>query len=176
MIFTTHKGKRRPAGWWKRLRLWRNKKTISVLVMFDQSAQYKLPADDQADTNKLFGLGFLWNRKYSARFCWNWNEQTHKINLYAYFHRAGMTDSANVNGAMDFVKLMELELFQFYRLSLRVRPDNYEFLVSSQSGQLEHKSIKVSKGHKKRWSYWLGPYFGGTRKAPHDITFIMKNL
>jgi hypothetical protein len=173
MILTIHKGKRRPSGWWKLLRLWYGKRSITRLVWFDQTAKYELPAADQPDTNKLFGIGFLWNRKHSARFCWNWNPDTDKVNLFAYYHRAGMKDSLNVNGAMDFIKLMELDRFKFYRLTIRVKPGIYQFIVSK-SGSLPGKTTEVSSGHNKKLSYWLGPYFGGTRKAPNNINIEMK--
>jgi hypothetical protein len=142
--------------------------------MFDRTAKYELPPVDQADTNKLFGIGYFWSKKYSARFCWNWNSDTCKVNLFAYFHRAGMKDSLNVNGQMDFIKLMELDRNVFYRMTIRVKPNAYEFIVSNQAGTLEHKAIEVYKGHNKKWSFWLGSYFGGTCKAPQDIQITMK--
>jgi hypothetical protein len=174
MIQTIKKGKHRPGNWWKCIRLWHNKKSITRLVRFDFTARYDLPAGDGEDLNKLFGLGYFWNKKDSARFCWKWNEATQRVGLYAYYHVAGMKDSRNVNGPMDFKYLFDLNRSLWYRLELQITDEAYKFTVSNLGQTIEFKSLWIPKHHKKKWNFYLGLYFGGNRTAPHPITVEIK--
>lgn len=136
---------------------------MTYRVTFDFTANYDLQCDDNDDVNKLFGFGYFWNRKESARFGWNYNLQTGKINLFAYTH---------VNGEMSFQKLCEINRSYLYDLTLEELSDRYFFNVKdARSGLPVTLAVNsVSKMHQKKWSYHLGLFFGGNQKAPHSIT------
>lgn len=167
MKFTIKKGRHRPGNWWKCIRIWCNKKSLSYRVTFDFTANYDLQGPDNDDVNKLFGFGYFWNlHKESARFGWNYNLQTGKVNLFAYTY---------VNGQRSFTKLCEISRTYLYDLTLIELPDRYVFDVKDgRTGLPITLTINsVSKLHHKKWSYHLGLYFGGNQKAPHSITVEM---
>lgn len=174
MKLTIHKGKQRPRWWWLMQRLWFNKRELVRYVKFDFSAKYELPGEDGSDVNKLFGIGYLWNGKESARYGWRWDNETEKVVLFAFYHKAGMKDSQNVMGEMDFVKLYSLERNTWYRLSIYITEYKYIFRISSRNDVICFNEKMVDKSHKKNWGYYLGFFFGGNQKAPHDISIEMK--
>lgn len=170
MKLTINKGHRRP-HWWILL-LWPwfayNKKSITRQVYFDFSCNYDLPGtDDDLDVNKLFGLGYFWNKKESARFGWNYNNLTQKINLFAYCH---------LNGKIDFTKICELAIATNYLLILNIHDLSYSFSVMNLRTTKVVGELNISKPHRKKLSYNQGLYFGGTQKAPHDITIEIKKM
>jgi hypothetical protein len=166
MTFNIHTGKHRPGNWWKCIRLWYNKKSITRNVLFDFSAKYDLPGDDQNDVNKLFGIGYFPNHhKNSARFGWNWNINVGKINLFAYTW---------IDGHMSFTKLCELNPHVKYELTLVVFKSSYNFSVYDTRKQNVASSFAIPHNNKCKWCFWLGIYFGGNKPAPHPITIEMK--
>jgi hypothetical protein len=167
MIYKIHKGRRRPRWWWKDIRLWHHKMSLSYRVMFDFDSAYDINGPDYEDVNKLFGIGYLWNHKVdSVRFGWNYNRDNGRINLFAYTH---------INGVMSFIKLCEVKRGVWYDLTIEVMQDRYYFGVTdAKSGLPISMPINyVKKTHDKQWSYQLHPYFGGTWPAPHLITLEM---
>jgi hypothetical protein len=101
-------------------------------------------------------------------------KQHREVGLYAYYHVAGMKDSLNVNGPVDFQYLCDLNRSLWYRLELKITGDAYIFTVSNLGQTIEFKTLSVAKHHKKKWSYYLGLFFGGNRTAPHPITVEIK--
>lgn len=172
MTITIHKNKRRPR-WWFFL-LWPyigyNKKSITRKVTFHLNWQYKLtakgddPDADDMDVNKLFGIGYFWNKKESARFGCNYNNQTKKIDTFAYYH---------VNGQRDFTLVAEVLIGIEYLMTLNIHDMSYAFSVVNPEGNTLG-NVMIPKTHKKKWSYKLGAFFGGTQVAPHDITTEIK--
>lgn len=164
MSYTIHKGRHRPRWWFFLLWPWigYEKKSITRLVRFDFNCKYDLHGEeDDLDVNKLFGLGYFWNKKESARFGWNYNNVTGKIDVFAYYHTAG---------TMDFARLCHVSVGLKYMMILEIHDSSYSFFViNTHNGLVEGQKV-IEKPHKKRWSYNLGFFFGGTQKAPHDIT------
>lgn len=120
---------------------------------------------DQNDVNKIFGIGYMWTGKNSARFGWNYNIQTDKINLFAYYH----TNSPKG----EFDKICEVEIGVTYLLILNIHERSYRFSVITEECE---KSIDINRKHKKKLSYNQGLYFGGQQRAPHDITIEINKL
>lgn len=164
MILIIHRGKHRPSGWIRQLRVWFNKKSISRRVSFYSSCAYDLKGDDQADVNKLFGLGYLWNKKDSARFGWNYSLITGKINIYAYVH---------LSGVVSFNKVCDVPMGAPTRMTIYINDHSYFFSVTNYAGK-EVASTSIDKPHKKKLSYALGLYFGGNRVAPQDIKVMIE--
>lgn len=156
--------------WWLKLFPWiRLKvKSVSRKVIFHSNCAYNLPGEeDDADVNKIFGLGYLWNKKESARFGWNYNNITNKIDLYAYYH---------VGGVMDFKFICDAFLGKEYLMILNIYQRHYSFSVWSDTDATAIGDKMVGKTHQKKWSFNQGMYFGGTYPAPQDITIEIKKL
>lgn len=170
MIATIHKGKRSPPWAWLKLFPWirHNVKSVSRKVVFHENCRYDLPGDeDDLDVNKIFGIGYLWDKKESARFGWNYNNVTGKVDLFAYYH---------VGGVRDFKKICEVEIGKEYLMILNIYEPSYSFAVWSVGDGLPCGDTMIPKTHKKTWSYNMGDFFGGTFPAPHDITIEIKKL
>lgn len=168
MTLTIHKGKHRPRFWWLQLRIWHNKKSISRKVTFGSNCNYDLPGDaDDLDVNKLFGLGYFWNKKESARFGWNYNKLTNKIDLFAYYH---------LNGVMNFKKICDVFMGSEYLMILNIYDGNYSFAAWSVNDGLPVGDTLIEKPHAKKWSYALGCYLGGNKTLDHDITIEIKKV
>jgi hypothetical protein len=170
MQVTIHKNHRRPR-WWPFL-LWPwigyGVKGITRSVFFDFNCKYDLPGeDDDPDVNKIFGLGYFPKGKESARFGWNYNIVTGKINVFAYYHR---------DGVAEFTKICEVLIGVPYMMILNVHDLSYSFSVVNMRNVMTVGNVMISKLHTKKFSYRQGLYFGGTQKAPHDITIEIKKL
>lgn len=131
-------------------------------VVFGLNCMYDLPGtDDDLDVNKIFGFGYLWDTKESARFGWNYNPTTGRIDVFAYYH---------VGGQRDFKKICDVVMGINHLMILTVTPFSYGFsVINDRKGDVIGSEI-VPKRHKKKWSYNLGMYFGGTLPAPNDVT------
>lgn len=176
MTYTIHKGNHRPRWWFFRLWPWfgYKVKSVSRKVCFAQNCwyQFKPPFGrerhpDQDDVNKLFGIGYMWNRKNSARFGWNYNIATENINLFAYYH---------FNGNVEFTKICEVSIGINYLMILNIHSESYSFSVVNMVDGSAEQPIDIRKRHDKEFSYNLGPYFGGNQKAPRDITIEINKL
>lgn len=156
MIFRIPRGRHRarPLRFW----FWWNKKSITRDVRFDESCRYDLNSDDQLDTNKLIGIGYLpGHHKESARFGWRYIIETGMIELSAYCY---------VNGVRAIKHICFCEIGRTYRIQLRLLLNAYFFICL---GDNVNETIEVHYSHRKKFGYRLGTYFGGQAKAPHEI-------
>jgi hypothetical protein len=158
MIFTIHKDTHRAKP--LRFGLWFNKRTITKDVMFFDDCAYYLPGIDQLDTNKLFGIGYLWSHhKDSARFGWRYNSEKNKIVLSAY---------AYVSGNRVIIDLAEIPFGKYVRCTIKVDYGKYVFYVDG----FETRYIEFA--HKKKIGFPLGVYFGGNKLAPSTMHIDFK--
>lgn len=165
MTFTIHKGKHRPKSWWTRLRLWYNHRSIHHRVTFFSSCKYDLKSDDNQDVNKLFGIGYFWNKKHSARFGWNYAFIPDRINIYAYCH---------ISGVVKWEYICSVALNDEYLFMLNINQKSYNFLVIDYDSGSAIVERTIAKGHTKKLGYALGLYFGGNQTAPHDMSVQIK--
>ena len=140
------------------------KKFLQYDVMFDRTSQYYHGNIDQYDINKLFGLSFGHHHKNSVRFGWrSLGNLTSSIEILAYCYVDGkrMTDDESA----IFVAMVDANEFYTYRINVCEKDFTLTIFNKGQvSGKVEitHRGIPF-------WGYHLYPYFGGNRKAPHDI-------
>jgi hypothetical protein len=166
--FVIKKGKHRafppPIG------LWCNKTTLRRVISFDDNCKYDLGNDDQFDTNKLFGIGYLegFHKEDSARFGWRYDTESGKIILTAFCH---------VNGVMVYEDLCSVFFFRKYLTMLLIDGCFYRFLVvDAESPFTKYGDVTIRFTHDKMWSYPLGPYFGGNQTAPHDMSLHISKV
>jgi hypothetical protein len=164
VIFTIRKGWHYSRPF--RFALWWNRKVFTRKVVFANNCRYGLPGDDQADTNKLFGVGYLpGHQKDSARFGWRYLPG-YKMEVLAYCY---------VEGKRIIESVALCEVGQLYRFKLNITATEYMFSVFDLAGgasNLIGQTI-IAKRHSKKLQYGLWPYFGGNRPAPHYMTILL---
>jgi hypothetical protein len=103
------------------------------------------------------------HHKDSARFGWNYNKESGKIDIYAYCYVSkkpvrDLVYSCSFDRSYDFT----------------ITPDfgKYIFKVKGYTELIK----EVPHFHERKISSLLAPYFGGNIKAPHDIKIHMKEL
>lgn len=165
MIFRFKKGthRARPLYW---LRWWPfrwNPKRITREVVFRSDSKYWLLSRDQDDHNKLFGLGFINPKKYSARFGWRYNPDTGRFIISAFVHD---------KGEMLFEDLGQVGPNDRCFCVLEVHPNYYRFELHTPYNGCRRST--VYKTHTRKVAFLLGPYFGGNRPAPDDLKISLK--
>lgn len=161
MIFRIPKGHH--WAWPLRVWFWWNRKSFTRFVKFDDTCRYDLQSPDQFDTNKLFGIGYLpWHHKDSARFGWRYWTERKEIEISAYCY---------VNGQRSITHIGFCEIGKTYQIELNPLGDSYYFRCYEVCNQYLNPNggAVVTHGHKKKFMYRLGVFFGGNRKAPHEI-------
>lgn len=166
MIFRIPQGKHRSRPW--RLGLWWNNPVFSWIAKFDASAIYDLGTDDQLDTNKLIGIGYLpHHHTNSARFGWRFLPDKNCIELSAYCYIDGRRVTESISIA---------EMGRLYRLQLNVTRLAYVFDVYNLDHGLPVGGCAIPRRHKKKLQYGLWPWFGGNEVAPQEITIEIKKV
>lgn len=149
------------AVWWRRT-------SFSWVVKFDETCRYDLGNDDQFDTNKLVGIGYLpHHHKNSARFGWRYWTERKEIELSAYCY---------VNGRRVIQHICFCEIGKEYRIKLQVLANSYYFDVYEQGSVKAAGVVFVDHFNRRKLKYGLWPYFGGNQVAPHDIKIELKKL
>jgi hypothetical protein len=162
MIYTIHKGKHRswPFIFGLHVKPWMERD-----VVFDDTAAYDLPGnEDDSDVNKLFGFGYLngGHHKDSARFGWNYNNESGRINLFVYCY---------VNGNRIIQHICSV--LPYHKVRLRIAETlsgEYWFAVhDGVENWNEMGFVRIPYTHNKKIRYKLGCFFGGNNPAPQDI-------
>ena len=136
-------------------------------VMFDSSAAYDLPEEeDDDDVNKLFGIGYIngGHHQDSARFGWNYNKETGKVRLFGYCY---------VNGKRIIQQICEVPRHKKVQCHISIALSNYYYFVvydaDRNSRWMLLGEVSIPFTYNKKWKYMLGCYFGGNQPAPHTI-------
>lgn len=144
--------------------------TVMCRAALTDSCRYTLPPEDQPDINKLFGIGYLNclpiksgkpvppHRCNSVRVGWSYDPATDSFPLSAYWYSEGKRHSHHMCSAVAG------ESFQ-----VEIKRKGREHLISIWTG-LPSGPSRMSVEVRPSWlAYMLRPYFGGNRKAPHDM-------
>lgn len=149
-------------------------------ILFDDSCSYNLDGSadtmegDDFDTNKLIGFGFFNLKKWpphhydSVRIGWEWNPGTMCIDLSAYWYEKGSRKEnylMSVRRGLPFEVLMSASR-EFYNITIIYNYSPQKKTIHHSIKRLTHYPI----------SYLLGPYFGGNRKAPHDMVLFITQI
>lgn len=147
--------------WWRR-------KSFTWQVKFTESCRYDPQNDDQGDTNKLIGIGYLpGHHKDSARFGWRYDTKTEQVEICAYCY---------VNGRREIQHVCYCMIGQQYDLHLKVLSTCYYLAVHYKSDVRSIGHAWVNHNHNKKFMYRLGSYFGGNKVAPHDMFIELKKV
>lgn len=132
--------------------------TISKQITFTDSCRYNLNSEDQADINKLFGIGYFPSHHHnSVRFGWRYDLKTEKIEVLAYWYE----NKVRKNMSLFFANIGK----------------KYEYNIHALKGS-HILSVKNTVGYTifvpiKRYGFSLNPYFGGNKRAPHTMKILI---
>lgn len=165
-----------------------SKDSLSYTIRFTNSCAYDLGTGDQMDVNKLFGFGYVnslpikkktynllgksvtlpWFSPFhhinSVRFGWRYDTSTSDhIEILAYYYKGG-------NRHIESMLFVAMDID--YRFSIRVENDRH-YLTVEDDFNFSHNT-QVQGVPSSPIAYLLKPYFGGNRKAPHDMTILIK--
>jgi hypothetical protein len=135
-------------------------------ITFTDSCRYELSPLDQADINKLFGIGYFpWHKINSVRFAWRYDKQSNKIEVLSYLRSRGKFYYHSI-AFLDIGKEYE---FILYRTGF----SNDTCVLYISQDKIKVNSLAYMPAL-TGWGYLLHPYFGGNAKAPHDIEIKME--
>lgn len=136
-------------------------------VLFEESCRYNLLGDDQFDTNKLIGVGYLPGHHYeSARFGWRYRTEQGEIELLAYCY---------VNGRRIIQPIGFCAIDKWYKISLFTSKWQYLFLLDEIDGA-PIGTTEMKHYNYGRLGYRLGVFFGGQKAAPHEIKIQIEKV
>ena len=146
-------------------------KMLAYNVRFTESCKYTLPAEDQLDVNKLFGIGYFpHHHRNSVRFGWRYNpSEPNKMEILSYWYDSGV----RMMNSMGFVDIRKEYLYEMWMV--RGGGNTLHHLKVSGGGKssAHYLHTEVMIGGERDMGYLLHLYFGGNRKAPHDMMVTM---
>lgn len=129
-------------------------------ITFTESCTYDLKNEDQADINKLVGIGYFpSHHTNSVRFGWRYIVDKGVIEIMAYWY-------SNKERKWDHVCFVSLEKEYLYILNITTGLHT----LSVYDGKDIVGDFTIDDVESKKYGYLLRPYFGGNQKAPYDMT------
>jgi hypothetical protein len=172
MIYTTKKNHHYSKP--RRLGIWFKRTTFRWRITFDDSSEVNLEDGDQLDINKIVGIGFssffeLFKKEShhqnSIRIGWRWNVDANVREIFAYVYSGGGKPSAYHlidlhRNDKCFIACLYIGQFSF---------KGVEVVILAPKMQVQKRLIVAMPEIKNKIRYRLGTYFGGNKRAPHDI-------
>lgn len=163
MIRKIKAGKHR--AWPPWLGLFFNRTVFRHVITFQVGCDYWISGPDMMDTNKLYGVGYLWNHhKDSARFGWRY-DNGNKIIISAYCY---------VNGERIIQDICKVPMYKPLMFDILVLDNPNFYIFTVMDGETVLGNTKIPFNHKKKWSFPLGLYFGGNKPAPKTVEISFK--
>lgn len=149
-------------------------KEFAQHVLFTPSCRYNISLD-QSDWNKLTGVCLsMWGpHGTSYRFAWRWREDKKAFEICAYYYCNGKGWIAEHIGYAYLHSNYEI------KLKLKARDGKITAVFSMQdvaSETVQQVTVHNVLNSSPRLGFGCGLYFGGNRKAPHDMTVIMSDM
>jgi hypothetical protein len=134
-------------------------KKLEFYAAFNETNIYTLPGDEQADTNKLFGVSDCGNHhvETSARFGWRW--YNNRLEILGVTHKDRLWHLSDVMGVAELGKVYHFE----FEISEDQR--NYVFRFNHGAPVLMERGCISSS----MVGYILPPFFGGSEPSPKDM-------
>ena len=108
----------------------------------------------------VFGVGYFPSHHCnSVRIGWNYDIVSGKINIFAYWY---------VGGIRDWQYLRSVEIGVPYYFKIYIDGNMHRLDIA---GRIYHVNIDSTPV-----AYLLRPYFGGNKKAPHDIIIDFQKI
>jgi len=149
------------------------KKHISFRCKFGKSCLYQFNDVDKYDINKLYGFSTtIFHHKQSARVGWRCLDGEN-IQLLTYSYNDGVRDIDDEK-ILGTVKPDEEFLITIFDCESTY---HYTFVKIGELGEVDNFVVNQYDKKKKDWfifHYFLYPYFGGNKTAPHDMEIYIK--
>jgi hypothetical protein len=147
----------------------RKGKSFSIVknFKFSESTMYHFEDADQYDVNKLFGFSFGMHHIDSVRFGWRPNEDLSRMEIvgYEYINRL----------RVPTIPICEVQLNKWYKYELKYNGKANQIEYNISDGEKAFGLIHpITLKNKLNWGYRLDLYFGGNKKAPHDMIIYKK--
>jgi len=146
------------------------KRTLRFSAMFFESCLYDIKDNDDYDINKLFGFSTsIFHHRNSARIGWRCNSKR-EIELFAY---------AYVKGKRHVSYLGVVDINTDFECVIIDNEDAYLFNVKVseiKDNEIIDKEYNAIIKKSKDWfffNYYLYPYFGGNKTAPHTMKILV---
>jgi hypothetical protein len=145
-------------------------------VRFTTSCRYTLPTEDQADINKLIGIGYLnsiplkglkpvpFHHCNSVRFGWHYDPAMDNIVLWAYWY---------AHKERKYKEICRVGIGEEVGVHLTRKDKHHTLTVTSSSSVIGVAHVPVPTS---AVSYLLRPFFGGNNPAPHDIEIDITDI
>jgi len=141
--------------------------TITKQFMFTESTMYYFDDEDQHDVNKLFGFSFGWHHNDSVRFGWRPNEDLSRMEIVGYEY----LDKLRI----PTIPICDVRLNRWYKYELKYNASSSQIEYSVSNDEMKFGMVHpITLKKKFNWGYKLDLYFGGNKKAPHNITIYKK--
>jgi hypothetical protein len=168
-----HKNDRRPFPYFDffiPVIIFRNKSySISKYFKFDSSTLYHFEDEDQYDINKLMGFSIGMHHNNSFRFGWRPNKDLSKMEIvgYEYLNKLRIPE----------LPICEVKLDKWYKFELKyiAETGQIEYVVTDGNEIFSCKHPATNIKRKFNLGYKLYLYFGGNKKAPHDMIIYQDN-
>jgi hypothetical protein len=143
---------------------------IEKNITFTDTCRYNI-GDKQSSWNKLYGQswGFFplltqFQQHFnSSRFGWRYNSLTDKIEITPYWYENSIRHYAET----DNLEIASLEIGKEYNFSITAFKSVVIYKIKGVNKWFINQEVPSLKG-------WIAPlYFGGDKKAPHDIEILM---
>jgi len=146
--------------------------SISKHYLFTDSAIYHFEDDDQYDVNKLFGFSCGYHHNTSFRFGWRPNKDLTKMEIVGYEYFNGV--------CTQVIPVCEVMLNIPYNYTLTYDGTLNEVIYDIKgvypNNVYAYAKRSIVLKHNFNIGYKLYLYFGGNKKAPHDIIIYQNNL
>ena len=129
---------------------------------FTESALYDLKDTDQHDINKLFGFSIGMHHTNSFRIGWRPNKNIDKIEILAYEYHNKIRVPA--------ISIVEVNINDWNDFEIMYN-SNMNSVIYTVNSKIVTSDIELNEIN---FGYTLGLYFGGNKKAPHNIKIWRK--
>jgi len=141
------------------------KKQMDFCVKFFYNCKYDLDNIDQLDINKLAGYSYGLHHINSARIGWRYDIAKDKIELFGYVYNQGKRTTKHI---------LFVDINKLHNCQIKTEKDHYLFNVNNDT---QNHTIIIPRTNKLMWfGYKLFPYFGGNRKAPHQMYIMLSTV
>lgn len=152
-----------------KLKVFWKPKNLHFNVTFNEGCDYIIEGEDQYDWNKLTGVTYSINpSKKTAMIGWRFNPTIQKIELCAYYH---------INGGRQFSEpLLECKLGELVVGDIQITKDKYKVTLMNTHDQKTGRHSIDHKGNPRCISRMINPWFGGTSKAPNEMSLELRTV
>jgi hypothetical protein len=150
---------------------------LTQSIHFTDSCKYVLGGEDQFDINKVYGVGFGLSHHHnnSVRIGWMYEPNSDRIRIYSYAYVNGRR-TANFLISLAFHNLSSAGKIASCATHIMKSGNRVEVVAVDNLGGRSNgsqASYELDERFYNSLYYYTGSYFGGTQKAPQDITYFL---